>query len=194
MAPLSSRPVSPRRRAHPLPHLLGDLLPYSAAVCSQLTQPKKGESASLAASVSVRFCFFCWPVCLLVPVYLLVNLSFHLSSCLSFFRSSSLSPLKECAIFLSSHLYYPPSLVSSFGSLITKVSFGPNSPSCLCCSLSVSLFLAQSYHRPRLLYPCTISDRLRPSLLPRQAAGCFFWTGGTRAELFVQSMAICSYP
>lgn len=102
--PLFSRPVSPLRRAHPLPHLLGDLLPYSAAMCSQLTRHKKGESASPASSVSVRFCFFCWPVCLLVPVYLLVNLSFHLSSCLSFFCSSFLSPLRNVRFF-SHHIY-----------------------------------------------------------------------------------------
>lgn len=71
-------------------------------------------------------------------------------------------------IFLSSHLYYSPSLISSFGSLITKVSLGPNSTSCLCLqSLSDSLFLAQSCHRSRLLSPCTTSDWLRLPLLPK---------------------------
>lgn len=192
------------------PPLFPSCLPSTA--CPAPAPPSQGSAAPLCSCVSPThatqegkvsqsglFCL-CPSLCLLASLPVSPSLSVGQSLLPFVFLSVLLSQffsltLKKCVIFLSSHLYYSPSLISSFDSLITKVSLGPNSASCLRCRVCLTPCFWLSLATDPGSYPPAPHPIGSVQLFsPGWAAGSFFWTSCTRPEFFVQSMAICSCP
>lgn len=88
---------------------------------------QEGSPACQVCSLSIGLC---WPVC--PGVTLSMGQSLLPSDCLPIILSQLVPlTLKGCLISLSSCLCFSPSLISSFGFLITKVCCGPNMASWL---------------------------------------------------------------